>query len=113
MGLVAIFPSFLIQVDISGHPPIPTRSSWQFLVQHVLLNFYVIVGSTLLGLFEALHIFLVDTGGLPLKPTSLFFMFSSQHILLYFQGHFGALNSIILAHHGQIVDGVTVWQHNA
>jgi hypothetical protein len=47
----------LIQVDIGGHPPIPTGSSCQFLVQHILLYFFVIMGSTLLGMFESLHIF--------------------------------------------------------
>jgi hypothetical protein len=71
-------------VDIGGHPPIPTGSSYPFLVQHVLLYFFVIVGSTLLGLFESLHIFQVDIGGLSPNPTGLFCMFSCQHILLYF-----------------------------
>jgi hypothetical protein len=47
----------LIQVDIEDHPPIPTGSSCQFLVQHVLLYFFVIVGYTLTGLCESLHIF--------------------------------------------------------
>jgi hypothetical protein len=42
----------LIQVDIGGHPPIPTGSSCLFLVQHVLLYLFVIVGSTLLGLLN-------------------------------------------------------------
>jgi hypothetical protein len=84
----------MIQVDIGGHPPIPTGSSFQFLVQHVLLYFFVIVGSTLSGLSEALHIFQVDIGGLPPNPTGLFCMFSCQHILLYFQSHFGALNNV-------------------
>jgi hypothetical protein len=51
----------LIQMDIGGHPPIPNGSSCQFLVQHVLMYFFVIMGSTLLGLFEVLHIFQVDT----------------------------------------------------
>jgi hypothetical protein len=87
----------VIQVDIGGHPPVPTGSFCQFLVQHVLLYFFVIVGSTLLGLSEALHIFQVDTGGLPPNPTGLFCMYSCQHILLYFQGRFGALNNVILA----------------
>jgi hypothetical protein len=71
-------------VDVGGHPPVPTHSSCQFLVQHILLYFFVIIGSTLLGLFEALHIFQVDTGGLPPNPTGLFYMFSYHHILLYF-----------------------------
>jgi hypothetical protein len=30
--------STLIRVDISGHPPIPTGSSFQFLVQQVSLH---------------------------------------------------------------------------
>jgi hypothetical protein len=71
-------------VDIGGHPPIPTVSSFQFLVQHVLLYFFVIVGSTLSRMFEALHIFQVDTSGIPPNPTGLFYMFSGQHIFLYF-----------------------------
>jgi hypothetical protein len=37
---------------------------------------FVIVGYTLLGLSEALHIFQVDTGGLPPNPTGVFCMFS-------------------------------------
>jgi hypothetical protein len=98
----------LIQVDIGGHPPIPTGSSCPFLVQHVLLYFFVIVGSTLLGLSESLHIFQVDTGGLSPNPTGLFCMFSCQHILLYFQGRFGALNNVFLARHSQTIDGVRV-----
>jgi hypothetical protein len=57
-----------------------------------------------MGLFEALHIFQVDIGGRPPNPTGLFWMFSCQHISLYFQGHFGALNSVFLACHSQIVD---------
>jgi hypothetical protein len=47
----------MIKVDIGAHPPIPTGSSCPFLVQHDLLHFFVIVGSTLLGLSEALHMF--------------------------------------------------------
>jgi hypothetical protein len=39
----------LIQVYIGGHPPILIGSSCPFLVQHVLLYFFVIVGYTLLG----------------------------------------------------------------
>jgi hypothetical protein len=62
------------------------------------------MGSTLMGLFEALDIFQVDTGGLSPNPTDLFCMFSCQHILLYFQVHFGALNNVFLACHSQIVD---------
>jgi hypothetical protein len=95
-------------LDIGGHPPIPTGSSCPFLVQHVLLYFFVIVCSTLLGLFEALHIFQVGIGGLSHNPTGLFCMFSCQHILLYFQGRFGDLNSVFLACHSQTIDGVRV-----
>ena len=94
------------RIDTSGYwwPPIyPTGSSCQFLVQHVLMYLFVIVGSTLSQLFEVLHIFQVHTGGLPPNPTGLFCIFSCQHILLYFQGHFGALNGVILACHSQIV----------
>jgi hypothetical protein len=46
----------LIQVDIGGHPPIPTGSSCHFLAQHILMYFFVIVDSTLMGLSKALHI---------------------------------------------------------
>jgi hypothetical protein len=94
----------LIQMDIGGHPPISTPSCCPFLVQHVLLYFFVIVGSTLLGWFEALHIFQMDIGGLSPNPTDIFCMFSSQHILLYFQGRFGALNNVFLACHSQTID---------
>jgi hypothetical protein len=66
----------LIQLSIGGHPPIPTGCSCPFLVQHVLLYFFVIVVSTLLGLCESLHIFQVDIGGLSPNPTGLFCMFS-------------------------------------
>jgi hypothetical protein len=69
---------------------------------------FVIVGSTLLGLSEAPHILQVDIGGLLSNPTGLFCMFSCQHILLYFQGRFGALNIVFLAHHSQTVDRVRV-----
>jgi hypothetical protein len=62
--------------------------------------------STCLGLYEALHIFYVDTGGLPPNITGLFYMFSCQHIFLYFQGHFGALNNVFLAHNSQSVNVV-------
>jgi hypothetical protein len=79
-----------------------------FFVQHVLLYCFVIVGSTLMGLFEAPHILQVDTGGLSPNPTGLFCMFSCQHILLYFQGRFGALNVVFLARHSQTVDRVRV-----
>jgi hypothetical protein len=98
----------LIQVDIGGHPLVPTRSSCQFLVQHILMYFFVIVGSTLLGLSQSIHIFQVDFGGLPPNPTCLFCMFSCQHILLYFQVHFGALKNVFLARHSQTIDGVRV-----
>ena len=95
-------------MDIGGQQSVPTGSSCHFLVHHILLYLFVIVGSTLPGLSEAIHIFQVDTGGLPPNPTGLFCMFSCQHILLYFQGHFGALNNVILAHHSQTVDEVIV-----
>jgi hypothetical protein len=94
----------MIQVDIGGHPPVITGSYFQFLVQHILLYFFVIMGSTLLGLSKSLHIFQVDIGGLPPNPTRLFCMFSCQHILLYFQGHFGALNNVFLACHSQTIE---------
>jgi hypothetical protein len=84
----------LIQVDIGGHPPVPTGSSYQFLVHHVLLYFFVIVGYTLTRLSKPLHIFQVDTSGLPPNPTGLFCMFSCQHILVYFWVRFGALNNV-------------------
>ena len=99
-------------MEIGEHPPIPIGSSWQFLVQHVLLFLFVIVGYTLSRLFEALHIFQVDIGGLPHNPTVLFCNFSCHYIFLYFQGHFGALNNVFLACHGQNVDEVRFWQHN-
>ena len=41
-------------------------------VQHVLRYFFVIVHSTLLGLYETLHIFQEETSGLPPNPTGLF-----------------------------------------
>jgi hypothetical protein len=94
----------MIQVDIGDHHPVPTGSFFQFLVQHVLLYFFVIVGSTLPRLFGALHIFQVDTCGLPPNPIGLFCMFSCQHILLYFQGRFGPLDTIILDRHSQTID---------
>jgi hypothetical protein len=96
----------LIQVDISGHPPIPSGSSCSFFVHNVLLYCFVIMSSTLLGLFEAPHILQVDTGDLSPNPTDIFCMFSCQHILMYFQGHFGALNVVFLARHSQIVGKV-------
>jgi hypothetical protein len=73
----------LIQVDIHGHPSVPTGSFCHFLVQHILLYFFVIEGSTLSGLSEALQIFQEDTSGLPPNPTGLFCMYSCQHVLLY------------------------------
>jgi hypothetical protein len=96
----------MTQVDIGGHPPVPIGSSCQFLLHHVLLYFFVIVGSILLGMSESLNIFQVDTSGLPPNPTGLFCIFSCPHILLYFQGRFGALNSVFLARHSQTVDGL-------
>jgi hypothetical protein len=86
----------LIQVDIGGHQPIPTRSCCHSLFQHVLLYLFVIMGSTLLGPSESLRIFQVDTGGLPPNPADLIWDFSCQHIFLYFEGHFGALNNVFL-----------------
>jgi hypothetical protein len=95
-------------MDIGGHPPIPTDSYCQFLVQHVLLYFFVIMGSTLMGPPEALHIFQVDIGGLSHNPTGLFFMLTFQHNLLYFQGRFGFLNNVFLSRHRQTVDIIRV-----
>jgi len=89
----------------------PTYSNWLLLLVFISKSYsilFVIVGSTLLGLSEALHIFQVETGGHPPNPTVLFWKFSCQHILLYFQGRFGALNNIFLARHSQIVDEVRV-----
>ena len=71
-------------MDIDGHPPNPTLSSCQFLVQRILMYFFVIVGSTLPGLFEALHIFQVDIGGHPPVSTGSSCQFLVQHVLLYF-----------------------------
>jgi hypothetical protein len=102
----------LIQLAISGHPPIPTGSSCPFLVQHILLYFFVIVDSTLLGLSKSLHIFLMDIGGLSPNPTSLFYMFSCHHILMYFQGRFGGLNTVFLTCHSQTADRVRVCWRN-
>jgi hypothetical protein len=82
--VVGISTIRVIQVDIGGRPPIPTSSLCLFFFQHVLLYCFVIVGSTLMGLFEAPHILQVDTGGLSPNPTGLFCMFSCQHILVYF-----------------------------
>ena len=66
------------------------------------------VGSTLLGLSEALHIFQVDTCGVSPNPIGLFCIFSCQHILLYFEVHFGALNSVFFDLHGQTINEVKV-----
>jgi hypothetical protein len=98
----------LIQVEIGGYTPIPTSSSCPFFVHHVLLHFFLILGSTLLGMSKAPHILQVDTGGLSPNPTGLFFMFSCHRILLYFQGRFGALNVVFLARHGQTIIKVRV-----
>jgi hypothetical protein len=54
----------VIQEDIGGHPPIPIRCSCSFFIQHVFLYCFIIVSSTLLGLYEASHILQVDMGGL-------------------------------------------------
>jgi hypothetical protein len=56
--------SEFIQVDIGGHPPIPTSSSCQFLIQHVLTYFFIIAGYTLQWMSESIHILQVDIGGL-------------------------------------------------
>jgi hypothetical protein len=95
-------------MDIGGHPPIPTSSSYMFLVQHIVLYFLVISGSTLLLFSESLHIFQVDTSGLSPNQNGLFCMSSCYHIFLYFQVRFGALNNVFLAQHTQIVEGVRV-----
>jgi hypothetical protein len=97
--------------DPAGYWWPPTYSNCLLLsvfVQHNILYFFVIVGSTLLGIYEALHILQVDTGGHSPNPADLFCMFPCQHILLYFQGCFEALNIVFLACHSQIVDGVKV-----
>jgi hypothetical protein len=73
-------------VDIDGHTPIPTGSSWQG--------------------------FQVDFGGLQPNPTELFWKFSCQYIFMYFEGHFGALNNVFLAFHSQTVDGVRFCRNN-
>jgi hypothetical protein len=98
-------------VDPSGYWWPPTYSNWillSVLVQHILLYFFVIVGSTLPGRYEIIHIFQVDTGGLPSNLTFLFCIFSCQDILVYFQGRFGALNNGFLSPHSQNVDIVIV-----
>ena len=84
LGIYIRVLEILIQVDIGGHPPIPTGSSYQFLVHCVLLYLFVIVGSTLLGFSEAVHIFQVETGSFTPNPTGLVLNFSFQHIFLYF-----------------------------
>jgi hypothetical protein len=63
-------------MDSGGRPPVPTNSSVHFLVRHILLYFFVIMVSTLMGLSKELHIFHMDTGGLPPNSTGLFCMFS-------------------------------------
>jgi hypothetical protein len=103
-----ISSNVVIQLAIGCHPPIPTGFSCPFLVQHVLLYLFVIVGSTLLGLSKALHIFQVDIGGLKPNRTGLFCMFSCQDILLCFQGYFEGLNNVFLSRHSQTVGGVRV-----
>ena len=73
--------------DPGGYWWSPTYSNWLLLsifVQHVLLYFFVIMGSTLLGLSKSLHIFQVHTRGYPPNPIGLFCIFSCQHIFLYF-----------------------------
>jgi hypothetical protein len=55
------------RIDPGGYWWPPTYSNWllvSIFVQHVLLYYFVIVGSTLMGLYEAPHILQVDTGGL-------------------------------------------------
>ena len=76
------------------------------------MYFFVIEGSTPLGLYESLHIFQVETGGCPPNRIVLFWMFSYQHFFLYFQGCFGALNNVFLACHSQTIEEVKVWRHN-
>jgi hypothetical protein len=98
----------LIQVDIGGHPPIPTGSWCPLLIHHVFMYSFIIVSSTLLGLSEASQILQVDTGGLPPNPIGLFCMFSCHHILLYFEGYFRDLNIFLLTHHNHTIDGVRV-----
>jgi hypothetical protein len=72
------------------------------------MYFFVIVSSTLLGMYESLHIFKVDIGGNPSNPTRLFWKFSYQYIFLYFHGHFGALNNVFLACHNQNINKVRI-----
>jgi hypothetical protein len=95
--------------DLGGYWWPPTYSNWlllTILVQEVIIYFFVMVVSTLSGLFEAPHILQVDTSGLPPNSNDLFCMFSCQHILLYFQGCFGALNNVFLAFHSQTINEV-------
>jgi hypothetical protein len=114
-GGVHTLPSFgfepmtFIQVDIGGHPPIPTGSSCLFFIQHIFLYCFIIVNSTLLGFSKASqYILQVDMGGLSPNPTSLFCIFSCQHILLYFQGCFGPLNIVFFTCHNETIDVVKV-----
>jgi len=44
----------MIQVDIGGHPPIPTGSSWQFFPSFQVLNVWGCF-ETLNNIFKALH----------------------------------------------------------
>jgi hypothetical protein len=55
-----------------------------FLFNTSFCTIFIIVSSTLMGLYESSHILQVDMGGLSPNPTGLFCMFSCQHILLYF-----------------------------
>jgi hypothetical protein len=64
-----------VGMDIGGHPPILTGSSCLFLVQHIILYFFVIMGSTLMGLSKSIHFFQVDICGLSPNPCGLFCMF--------------------------------------
>ena len=76
--------------DPGGYWWPPTCSNWLLLLVFSTTRSSVlvcIVGSTLLGLAEALHIFKVDTCGLPPNPTGLFCMFSCQLIQVDIGGH--------------------------
>jgi hypothetical protein len=97
-----------IQMDIGGHPTIPTSSLCPFFAQHVFLYYSIIVSSTLLGLSKASHILQVDTSGLLPNPASIFCMLSYHHILLYIQSCFETLNVVFFTRHIQNVDKVRV-----
>jgi hypothetical protein len=86
----------VIQVDIGGHPPIPTGSSCFLFIQNVFLYFFIIMSSTLPGLSEASHILQVDTGGLSPNPTGLFCMFSCHHILYFFKGSYSLQHPLMI-----------------